>query len=162
MQASLYFCDGAREENEAIAASGEPWRPLSKFITSENPYVKPLSVPEVWDWTKKREAYRTTYMNLWNDTATGVDANGDLEGVVDVILCPVGPGAAPPIDCSRYWGYTSQWNLLDYPAVVFPVTRVDPEIDVKDEDYVPMNEKDEYNHRLCKGTKELYLQRWLC
>ena len=29
--ASLYFADGASEEKEAINASGEPWRPLSKF-----------------------------------------------------------------------------------------------------------------------------------
>ncbi len=162
MQASLYFCDGAHEENDAIAASGEPWRPLSKFIIKENPYVKQLSVAEVWDWTKEREAYRTEYMNLWNGTATGVDANGDLEGAVDVILCPVSPGAAPPIDCSRYWGYTSQWNLLDYPAAVFPVTRVDPEMDAKDEDYVPLNEKDEYNHELCKRDGRTPHQEGLC
>lgn len=42
--------------------------------------------------------------------------------MVDVILCPVGPGAAPPVDNAKYWGYTSQWNLLDYPSLVFPVS----------------------------------------
>ncbi|KAI9715450.1 MAG: hypothetical protein M1812_005926 [Candelaria pacifica] len=151
--ASLYFPDGASEESKAIGASGEPWRPLSNFIIGDNPFVKPLSVAEVWKWTQKREEYRTAYLQLWNDTATGVDANGELEGVVDVILCPVGPGAAPPINCSRYWGYTSQWNLLDYPAVVFPVTKVDPKVDVEDEGYVPMNEKDGYNHELCMCEK---------
>ena len=69
--------------------------------------------------------------------------------MVDVILCPAGPGAAPPLDCSRYWGYTSQWNLLDYPSVIFPVTKVDPRVDVSDDQYVPTNPKDQYNHDLC-------------
>ena len=70
--------------------------------------------------------------------------------MVDVILCPAGPGAAPLLNCSRYWGYTSQWNLLDYPALVFPVTKVDPNIDVWDTRYVAMNDQDQYNHSLCK------------
>ena len=86
----------------------------------------------------------------WNSTATGAAEDGTLEGLVDVILCPAGSGVALPIGCSRYWGYTSQWNLLDYPALVFPVTVVDPLIDTVDEDYVPVNEQDEYNHNLCK------------
>lgn len=68
---------------------------------------------------------------------------------VDVILCSAGPGAAPPLDCSRYWGYTSQWNLLDYPALVFPVTTVEPAVDIWDEKYVAMNEQDRYYHDLC-------------
>ncbi|KAI9794120.1 MAG: hypothetical protein M1835_006801 [Candelina submexicana] len=151
--ASLYFCDGAQQEIDAIEASGEPWRPLSEFIIKDNPFVKSLTVTEVWEWTQKRDDYRTEYMELWNDTATCIGANGDLEGAVDVILCPVGPGAALPIDHSRYWGYTSQWNLLDYPAVVFPVTKVDPDVDVKDENYLPMNEKDEYNYKLYEPSR---------
>lgn len=153
---SLYFCDGGREENEAIEASGEPWRPLSKFILKDNPWVKRLTVEEIWYWTMRREAYRTEYAKIWNDTATGTSETGKLEGTVDVILCPVGPGAAPPLDCARYWGYTTQWNLLDYPALVFPVTKVDPTMDVVDQDYKPMNEKDEYNHHLWKSGPEKY------
>ena len=70
--------------------------------------------------------------------------------MVDVILCPAGPGAAPPLDCARYWGYTSQWNLLDYSALIFPVTKVDQQKDLKDTSYEPRNDKDAYNHNLCK------------
>ena len=153
---NLYFCDGGQEEIEAIEASGEPWRPLSKFILKENPIVKKLTVEEIWRWTMKREGYKTEYAKVWNDTATGTSEAGELEGMVDVILCPVGPGAAPPLDCARYWGYTTQWNLLDYPALVFPVTKVDPTKDVVEQDYRPMNEKDEYNHQLWKSGPEKY------
>lgn len=74
-----------------------------------------------------------------------------------MILCPAGPGAAPPLDCSRYWVNTSQWNLLDYPALVFPVTTVDPAVDVWDEGYIVMNEQDPHNHVLCKNPSPFYL-----
>lgn len=156
---SLYFADGGAEEKAAIAASGEPWRPLSKFILTENPNVKRLSIEEVWDLTIRREAYRDEYAKHWEESG------------IDVLLCPVGPGAAPPLECARYWGwvepflggraetllmvsnrYTSQWNLLDYPSLVAPVSKV-LSTDVADADYVPRNEQDRYNHQLCKFTQ---------
>lgn len=85
---------------------------------------------ELWYWQEEREAYRAEYARLWNDTATGRDdETGELEGFVDVILCPVGPGVAPQHNMANYWGYTSQWNLLDYPALVFPVGKVDATVD---------------------------------
>lgn len=154
---SLYFCDGAQEETDAIDASGEPWRPLSNFIIKENPSVKKLTVAELWHWTARREAYRSEYAKKWNATATGTSTTGVPEGMVDVILCPVGPGAAPPLDCARYWGYTSQWNILDYPALVFPVTKVDPAVDRIDERYKPRNERDEYNHQLWQSGPGKYI-----
>ncbi|KAF2141027.1 uncharacterized protein K452DRAFT_288411 [Aplosporella prunicola CBS 121167] len=143
---SIYFCDGGIEETAAIEASGEPWRPLSKFIIKDNPQVptQPYSIKDVWRLTAQREQYRAEYAEAWNRTATGPDG----EGMVDVILCPVGPGTAPPLDQARWWGYTSQWNLLNYPAVVFPVTQADPALDAKDASYQPRNERDEFNHKL--------------
>ncbi|MCJ1378120.1 hypothetical protein MMC17_001216 [Xylographa soralifera] len=151
--ASLYFCDGAKEESDAINASQEPWRPMSNFIIKENPHVKHHSIRDAWYWQGRREQYRRAYAKLWNDTATGITKDGDLEGAVDVILCPVGPGAAPLLDTAKYWGYTSQWNLLDYPAIVFPVSKVDSKVDLADKDYKPMNPNDEFNHQLYDPEK---------
>ncbi|KAF2719156.1 amidase [Polychaeton citri CBS 116435] len=142
---SLYFADGGSEEREAIDASGEPWRPLSKFILIDNPNVKKLSVPEVWKWTVEREAYRDAYAAHWNSTAS------EDGHALDVVLCPVGPGCAPPIDCARYWSYTSQWNLLDYPSIVFPTgLSCQPELDPAETTYTPRNAHDKYNHELYK------------
>jgi amidase len=70
---------------------------------------------------------------------------GKYDDTVDVILCPVGPSAAPKIDTAKWWGYTSQWNLLDYPALVFPVDKVDVGKDGEKVSYEPRNEKDKYN-----------------
>lgn len=148
--ASLYYCDGAHDVLDIITDGGEPMLPLSEFIIKENPYRRRLQIEDLWDLLKKNEEYKRAYARQWNDTATGVDANGNPTGMVDVILCPVGPGAAPPLNQARYWGYTAQWNLLDYPAVVFPVTKVKPDVDVVESDYIPRNEKDEFNYKLCK------------
>ena len=147
--ASLYFVDGGADETKAIDSSGEPWLPLSKHILKDNEYVKRHSIEDLWYWQNRRETYRTEYAKIWNDTASSRDLNGNPEGMVDVILCPVGPGAAPLLETSKWWGYTSQWNLLDYPAIVFPVTRVAPKVDVADASYQPRNSKDKYNWRNC-------------
>jgi amidase len=152
--ASLYFTDGAAEDKAVLAASGEPWRPLTHFIITENKYCRPLSFPELWDLTMQREAYRGEYARVWNETAAE-NADAGTGELVDVILCPVGPGAAPPLNHARYWGYTSVWNLLDYPALVFPVTAVDQEKDVKDEDYKPLNEQDRWNWELCESKPHI-------
>lgn len=158
----LYFSDGGVEEIEAIEASGEPWRPLSNFIIKENPNVKKLSLPEVWKATLEREAYREAYTRHWNSVNTelpgpdsgvpvgvGIDS-ATRDQMVDVILTPVGPGCAPLIDTARYWCYTSQWNLLDYPALVFPTGLYCNEQDAADKTYSPRNEQDAYNYTLCK------------
>lgn len=65
---------------------------------------------------------------------------------MDVILCPVHPLPAPVHNTSRYWGYTSLWNMLDYPAAAFPVTRVDAARDARDESYAPRNSLDAWCH----------------
>jgi len=134
-----------------MAESSEPWLPLTKWIIKENPCVRKLSMGNLQYWQEEREAYRKEYAKLWTETATGRNTQtGELEGMVDAILCPVGPGVAPLHNTAKYWGYTSQWNLLDYPALVFPVGKVDPEVDVADGGYEPMNDVDRENWNLCK------------
>ena len=87
------------------------------------------------------------YSNLW--LSTGEKDNHPI----DAIICPAGPGAAPPLGNAKYWNYTSQWNLLEYSGAVFPVTSVDQKIDVKDLGYVPMNEQDRFNYELYSPEK---------
>ncbi|KAK8060770.1 hypothetical protein PG996_010700 [Apiospora saccharicola] len=134
--AGLYFADGGAQTSEAINASGEPWMPLSEWIIKDNPHVKKHDVDSLWSACAERDEYRQKYAELWNTMAD-----------VDVILCPAGPGVAPKLNAARYWGYTSQWNLLDYPAVVFPAKdHVSVDKDGADvADYTPRNDADEYN-----------------
>lgn len=153
--ASLYFCDGAAEETASIDASSEPWLPLSTHIIKDNEHVKRHTIEELWFWQAKREAYRTEYARRWNETGSKNTLTAELEGMVDVILCPAGPSAAPLLNTAKWWGYTSQWNLLDYPALVFPVTKVDSSKDLADLSYTPRNERDRYNWELCEPSREI-------
>jgi len=145
MIANLYFCDGGAEDLAAMKESGEPLRPLTKFILTENPHVQDHTISSMWWSVQKRDTYRAEYANLWNATATSTGSHGEPEGMVDVILSPVGPSAAPKLDTARWWGYTSQWNLLDYPAMVFPVDQVDIAKDAEKVEHTPRNDHDKYN-----------------
>lgn len=133
---SLYYPDGGEADSEDIASSGEPWRPLSKWIIKDNPCVKKLSVGELAYWFEEREAYRKEYALHWKKHS------------IDALLCPVGPGVAPKHNSAKYWSYTSQWNLLDYPGLVFPVCKVDKDVDKWNGDEQTLGELDQENRGL--------------
>jgi amidase len=133
--ASLYFPDGGQADSEDIAASGEPWRPSSTWVIKKNPCVKKLSVGKLAYWLEEREAYRKEYAIHCNKYG------------IDALLCPVGPGTAPKHNTAKYWNYTSQWNLLDYPGLVFPVTTVDKDLDAWKGDEEILGELDQDNRK---------------
>src|SRR5579859_3726803 len=85
----------------------------------------------------KREAFREAYWKHWVE----------MKGHPDVILSPVGPGVAPKLDKARYWGYTAIWNLLDYPAAVFPVSQVKEKEDSSRGPF--LDPQDEWNWKQC-------------
>ncbi|KAH8595639.1 acetamidase [Bisporella sp. PMI_857] len=136
---ALYYEDGGRAVRKEITEAGETVMPLTEWLLTDGGNIKYRTVEEVWDLKVRRNAYRDFYNDLWLST-------GSEDGhPVDAILSPVGPGPAPPHGNAKYWSYTSQWNMLEYAAVAFPVTTVDVKLDVKDTNYVPKNEKDKFN-----------------
>ncbi|KAH8669545.1 amidase signature domain-containing protein [Tricladium varicosporioides] len=141
---NLYFADGGAEQAKTIDGAGEPWRPLSDHIL-KNKNVEAHSIQSLYKAIARRDQYRAEYANIWNSTATSVGPNGEPEGMVDVILCPVGPGVAPKLNTAKWWGYTSQWNLLDYPGLVVPIDQVDVAKDHLEEKYEPRNDFDKEN-----------------
>ncbi|KAH8200883.1 hypothetical protein TruAng_004969 [Truncatella angustata] len=149
LTAALYWPDGGEEVLRLLEESGEPILPLTKFIIQEQKSVAKLDMAGLFQLCARREEYRARYASHWNNLG------GKNGREVDVILCPPSFGAATPHDQSRYWGYTSQWNLLDYPAVVFPVSTVDPEKDKKDDGYKPKNEQDRFCYELYSPEKYL-------
>ena len=149
---SLYFTDGGAEDAAIMAESGEPWRPLTKWIIKDNPCVKRLKMHELWYWLEEREAYRSEHARVWNDTATTTnEETGELSGMVDAIICPVAGGVATRHNTAKYWSYTSQWNLLDYPALSFPVCKVDKQLDRQERRTEFWGDLDKENWELCKA-----------
>lgn len=122
---SLYFTDSGKLFHLLAKATGEPLLPLAQYILPE-PFVRPaaadldaetagdaskldeMSVTEYWAAIRKREAFRKEFLKRWNE----------LE--LDCLLCPVQGTVAPRPGTIKYWGYTSVFNLVDYPGVVFP------------------------------------------
>ncbi|KAK6543755.1 hypothetical protein TWF694_000488 [Orbilia ellipsospora] len=134
---SLYFGDGGAEEYAAMALTGEPVLPMSKWILTQPgvPAIPGHTISKVWNLTLEREIFRAQYAAKW------------IAADIDVLLMPVGPGVAPRLETAKYWGYTSLFNLLDYPAAVFPVDKVS-EKDNGVWEYEPTGEKDKENAML--------------
>ena len=61
LKSSLYYVDGGKETKDLIESSGEPWRPLSKWILTDNPLVRDLTTVEIQELAQKRDEYRTMY-----------------------------------------------------------------------------------------------------
>ncbi|RMZ81883.1 hypothetical protein DV738_g1972, partial [Chaetothyriales sp. CBS 135597] len=83
-------------------------------------YFHPMSAFEQWKWVAKREAFRSTWFEWWNQP----------ENEFDFILTAANATPALPHgamhDAVSSCGYTFLFNLLDYSSGVIPVTKVDP------------------------------------
>lgn len=94
--------------------------PQSDWIMQQVPNNgKPFTVAETFELNRAREMFRSKVVAHWNNTCRRTTTGRS----VDAILSPVAPTLAPPHDTTRWWGYTSYWNLMDFPAVVFPTGR---------------------------------------
>ncbi|KAI0783311.1 amidase [Abortiporus biennis] len=124
----LYFLDGGEEYRETM--KNDPQVPQTEWIMSQVPNGgKSFTVAETFKLNLAREAFRSKVANHWNDTKARTSSGRH----VDAVLCPIAPTLAPPHDTTRWWGYSSYWNLVDYPGVVFPVGRF------KSEGYQPLD-----------------------
>ena len=90
-------------------------------------YSEALTAYQLWQANKRRRELRKEYLEHWQDT---VDKTGTGRPV-DAIISPVAPFVAPPHGMNRFAMYTAIWNHLDYPALVIPITKVDPQLDAK-------------------------------
>ncbi|KAG8780767.1 hypothetical protein FRC15_009276 [Serendipita sp. 397] len=116
----LYFLDGGAEYFETLAESGEPPIPSFEWIVSHTNGRAPYTMAEMFKLNAQRENFRARAHAHWNESAKRTTTGRP----VDAILTPVAPTLAVPHDTVRWWGYSSYWNLVDYPAAVFPVGRL--------------------------------------
>ncbi|KAJ3770375.1 amidase signature domain-containing protein [Lentinula raphanica] len=120
MAQSLYFIDGGASVRARAAATGEPLCPLTEWVITL-PGVKDYTSHQLWELCLERDALRAKYYSHWNSQN------------IDVLLCPVQYGAAQPLQTTKYWGYTSAFNCVDFPAAVFPTgLRANAALDPKD------------------------------
>ena len=128
------------------------------------PFATPATAYDLWQIQKLRQELRQEHLDYWvasaKDTGTGRP--------VDAIICPVAAYAPPPhgmnssvflfiliavqkgLFIHRNADYTTVWNSLDYPALVFPVTAVDPVLDPPKPAHNFLSEEDREIYRLCR------------
>jgi amidase len=97
----------------------------------------------------EQAGYKRKFMEAWSKTASTTSTGRPMDG----LICPVAASAGIPHDFPLWWGYTSLFNLIDYPSIVLPLKnmRINAEQDAKDVNYVPKsNPFDVANHDLCR------------
>ncbi|KAG0646116.1 amidase [Hyphodiscus hymeniophilus] len=107
----LLSLDCGQEFIETLMAGGEPPTTLSQALLPDTDKTQ-LTVQDTWKLNIRRNELQIAYAEQWN--AVGVDA----------IICPVTPSVASAHNESLYWGYTSAFNILDYPCVTVPIGTV--------------------------------------
>jgi amidase len=130
----MYWPDGGFETLKAIESAGEPVHPLTKAIMSD---ASPLDAEGVNQLRFQRDQFRFKCMDRWNAQD------------VDVVIGPAFVGPACAHDTALYWTYTSYYNLVDYPGVVFPTPIKAEKGEKYREDYEPLSKE-------CKHVKELW------
>ncbi|KAH8113206.1 general amidase [Phellopilus nigrolimitatus] len=144
------WAGGVSEDFAAWAAkSGEP---LLKTLAPEGvsvgfewlPPGEKMSVYESWQLQKTKSGLRKEHLDLWESTAS-------LTGTgrpVDAIITPVAAYASVPHGRNIDTNYTMIWNALDYTTSTFPVSTVDPAVDVKQTRDRFLNDVDEFVYNL--------------
>ncbi|KAF5860065.1 hypothetical protein ETB97_002091 [Aspergillus alliaceus] len=146
-QFDIYYQSGSAGTMSTLAASGEPTIPafadlLRVFNTREH------SAAEALRLNIKARALKEQFADTWKDTA-GRTTSGHT---IDAVIAPPAPAVGYPHDFNIYWGYTSLFNLLDYPSIILPIHnfKVDPQLDPVDHNYRPLetNPYDKPNYEL--------------
>lgn len=154
----------------AVAPSGEPI--LRTMFPGDLPdnFLRPLpdgiTAYQLWKIHKRKQDLRKEYLDYWASTLQTTGTGRP----VDAIISPAAPFAAPPHGLNSFvpdlylvsgladrrklssdMNYTNVWNVLDYPATVFPVTTVDPAVDVKKAPHVFISKADKRVYELCSS-----------
>ncbi|KAK4500486.1 hypothetical protein PRZ48_008675 [Zasmidium cellare] len=139
---ALYFQTGAAETLGLLEAGGEKPIPVfAHYLKTFN--IKPLTVTEQFRHNASMAAYKAAFQRSW-DAA---------DGAYDCIICPSAPMAGVPHDFPLWWGYTTLWNLLDYPSIIMPLKgfTISSQQDPKAAGYSPRsNPFDRANWEICK------------
>lgn len=126
---SLYTCDGNQVQLSMMEPSGEPLLPLTRHFLE-------------FGGGKEHSVYSNRMMNAKRDALRIEMLKRFYDGLkLDFILSPTNVAPAEIPGESYYWGYTSFWNLLDYPNVVFPTgLKHEVELDSKVPETLKANE----------------------
>jgi amidase len=129
----VYLPDGDKGARDAIVSTGEPIHPLTEWILKDPVELDAVAISQQ---RFGRDQFRCAFAESW----TAQD--------VDVVIGPAFVGPAPKHDTAFYWTYTSLYNFVDYPGVVFPTPVRAEKNEVYAADYTPLGEECAHVRRL--------------
>jgi amidase len=150
----LFFQTGFAEGKAVLAAGGEEMMPGVKFAL-ETFKTRPLSITELFACNTQMSMWKGQMAEWWSSTATKTSTGRPI----DSLIGPVSPAVGSPHDMPGYCGYTSVFNILDYPAATIPLKtfKISVEKDPKDTQYKPLqNPYDSMIHEMCKSYFKLF------
>ncbi|KAK8849532.1 hypothetical protein IAR55_004866 [Kwoniella newhampshirensis] len=130
--------DGGVKITKFIADGDEPYPEGLKAYKERHDSLKsnPPLVGALWDMQTDRTSYCKKALDHWLQSKEVTGTGRPF----DAIISPATPhSACPKMAFSNHVAYTSIWNIMDYSATIFPVSKVDPKVDAKTE-YSPRNE----------------------
>jgi amidase len=136
----MYFPDGGAGVLNAIVSTGEPIHPLTEYTLRDAAEDGMRTAVDVSNQRADRDEFRIAFAKSWQ------------EQDVDVVLGPAFVGPASAHDTAYTWTYTSLYNFVDYPGVVFPTPIVTEADEKYDENYKPLSKECEQVHQLWTET----------
>lgn len=145
----LFFQTGFLEGKTILADAGEEMCPGVKFAL-ETFKTKPLPITELFACNTQMSQWKGKMSEWWSSTISQTSTGRPF----DALIGPTSAAVCQPHDVPGYCGYTSTFNILDYPAGTLPLKsfKISEEMDPKDQSYKPLqsNPYDSIVHDLCK------------
>ncbi|KAH7905955.1 amidase signature domain-containing protein [Hygrophoropsis aurantiaca] len=154
---TILVADGGEDYRRACEASGEPL--ITSMSPDDDPHPLDLEIPlvktlvgsprsrsayELWQLHKEKRTLRKAYLDHWNATENLTNTGRP----VDAIISPAVAYTAVPHGLNYDSFYTTLGNAMDYACSVFPVTFVDPAIDIPSPPHEFHNHEDEAFYKL--------------
>ncbi|TKY88005.1 hypothetical protein EX895_003101 [Sporisorium graminicola] len=117
-----FVADGGKDISASIAPLNEPLGPCLSGVGKNE-----FTGHQVWLANKRKLEFQKAYLDHWNATAKQTKDGRPI----DVLIVPGMAYTAIEPGNDIYVAYTGLFNLVDYPVVVLPITKVDPAVDGK-------------------------------
>jgi amidase len=131
----LFFQTGFKEGQAILDSAGEERMPGVAF-TLKTFQTQPLSITELFACNTQQSGWKGA-MSQWWTASSSLTRTGRP---IDAIIGPTSAAAGAPHDMPGYCGYTSVWNILDYPAATLPLKgfKISADKDPKEAGYQPL------------------------
>lgn len=145
-QITVFNFDAGKDVRAAFALSGETEPPLLRNLLHHPPPPAEKVASEIAAINRAKRSYQEAYLAYWNSTVALTGTGRPVDG----FFSSVTPYAAARPTHLNYPHPSLVVNVLDYSAVVIPVTRGNKKLDIADPGYTPLSAIDKEVQDLCE------------